>query len=56
MTFESKEVAGNGPEKNFAECPCCGQKLLSVALLEGEAKIVVKCRRCHKFIQIQMAP
>ena len=56
MTVESKEVNGNGPEKNFVECPLCGQKLLSVVNLTGEAKLVVKCRRCRHFVSIRLAP
>ena len=56
MTVESKEVSGNGPEKNFVECPFCEQKLLNVASLEGETEVVVKCRRCHRFVRIRLAP
>ncbi len=56
MTIESREVAGNGPEKTFVECPFCGQKLLSVAFLGGVTEIVAKCRRCHRFIRIRLIP
>ena len=56
MVFESKEVSGNGPQKSFCECPYCEQKLLNVTLLEGVAEVVVKCRRCHRFVKIRMIP
>lgn len=56
MQFDSREVSGNGPEKNFVECPVCEQKLLSVSLLKGMAEVIVKCRRCHSFIKIRMIP
>ncbi len=56
MKFETVEVTGNGREKTFVECPSCGQKLLSVASLEGETKVVVKCRRCHRFIEVKLIP
>lgn len=56
MTFESREVAGNGPEKNFVTCPFCEQKLLNVASLGGVTEVVVKCRRCHRFIKIRLNP
>ena len=56
MQFESKETVGNGPEKNFVECPYCEQKLLNVVSLEGLTVVTVKCRRCHKFIRVRMEP
>ena len=56
MQIESKEVTGNGREKTFAECPECGQKLFNVVTLEGVAEVVVKCRRCHKFVRVRMIP
>ncbi len=56
MSFDSGEVGGNGPIKNFAICPFCGQKLLNVASLRGEAEVVVKCRRCYRFIRVRMTP
>lgn len=56
MTFESMEVSGNGPKKDFVECPFCGQRLLNVASLQGEAEVVVKCRRCRRFVRIRLVP
>lgn len=56
MTIETDEVNGNGREKNLIECPHCGQKLFSVSFLDGVAEVVVKCRRCHKFIRVKMVP
>lgn len=56
MTIVSKEVSGNGTEKNFVECPFCGQKLLNVQSLSGTTNVVVKCRRCRKFIKVRMIP
>ncbi len=54
MSFDSGEVNGNGPAKNFVLCPFCGQKLLNVASLRGEAEVIVKCRRCSRFIRVRM--
>jgi hypothetical protein len=56
MTFESREVEGNGPEKSFAVCPVCGQKLFSVASLGGVTEIVAKCRRCRRFVKVRLVP
>ena len=56
MTSESREVTGNGTEKNFVTCPFCEQKLFNVVSLDGKAEVVVKCRRCHRFIKVRLAP
>lgn len=56
MTFESREVDGNGPRKEFVTCPCCGQKLFSVTYLGSVAELVIKCRRCHRYIKVRLVP
>lgn len=56
MAFESREASGNGVEKNFVTCPFCEQKLFNVVSLTGPAEVIVKCRRCHRFIRIRLSP
>ena len=55
MAFESREAPGNGVEKDFVTCPLCGQKLFNVVSLAGTAEVIVKCRRCHRFIRIRLS-
>ena len=56
MTLESREVNSNGSEKHFVTCPFCEQKLFNVSYLGGVTEVVVKCRRCHRFIKIRLVP
>ena len=56
MSFDSREVYGNGLTRNFVLCPLCGQKLFNVTSLVGGAEVVVKCRRCYRYIRVRMTP
>lgn len=56
MKAETEETTGNEGKDNFIECPYCGQKMLNVLFLGGETEIVVKCRRCRRFIKVLLIP
>ncbi len=56
MSFDLREIEENGRIKNFILCPFCGQKMFNVVSLGGETEVVIKCRRCHRFIRVRMTP
>ncbi|MBD9174808.1 hypothetical protein [Paraprevotella clara] len=38
----------------MATCPLCGQKLGDVTYLKGVLILRVKCRRCKKYVDIEV--
>lgn len=41
--------------RKFLVCPGCGQKLADLKLVEGLVMLRIKCRRCRKYIRIDLA-
>lgn len=38
----------------FIKCPICGQKLTDVEHLHGTAILRSQCRRCRKYVKIEL--
>lgn len=45
---------GNNPTPRYAECPDCKQKLFDVRELKGFATLRIKCRRCRKYVNVEI--
>lgn len=56
ISFDLREAEENGRTRNFVLCPFCGQKMFNVVSLGGETEVIVKCRRCRRYIRVRMAP
>lgn len=41
-------------EHKMAVCPVCGQKLGDITYLKGVLILRVKCRRCKKYVDIEV--
>ncbi len=41
-------------QRFFACCPSCGQKLTDVRYAEGLMVLRVKCRRCKKYVTVDV--
>lgn len=52
MNVETIKVENNGSVKKSVRCPECGSLLLTIKYERGGAGLVVKCRKCHKYIFI----
>lgn len=38
----------------LVECPICGQKLTDVQYVDGAVMLRIKCRRCKKYISVDL--
>lgn len=39
----------------MATCPFCGQKLTEVSHINGSLVLRIKCRRCRRFISVDIS-
>lgn len=54
ITATLDKEQGLNPLQRFIKCPECRQKLFEIGDLKGFSEVRIKCRRCGKFVNVEM--